>query len=210
LGAMRKDLIGARDFSKLDEIYDKVGFLRSLLKYGYFVKAVYDDEEITAILNNTEYKTEMSTTLDQMDDEKMLRLTHLECILSSDSTDPSQRHFKVKHIKKNAENTYTATFFNEIIRGVTSSHRNQTHLQITFQRDENGFSIRSVDGLKKVNTLYFTNRSTFNHVYPQISDMSKIKTIPEGASWKKSAEFYVVKINSAVDIVYKYALQKFR
>jgi hypothetical protein len=36
LGAMRKDLIGARNFSKLDEIYDKVGFLRSLLKYGYF------------------------------------------------------------------------------------------------------------------------------------------------------------------------------
>jgi hypothetical protein len=98
LGAMRKDLIGARDFSKLDEIYDKVGFLRSLLKYGYFVKAVHDDEEITAILNNTEYKTEMSTTLDQMDDEKMLRLTHLEFILSSDPTDPLQRHFKVKNI----------------------------------------------------------------------------------------------------------------
>jgi hypothetical protein len=40
--------------------------------------------------------------------------------------------------------------------------------------------------------------------------MSKMKTIPEGASWKRSAEFYVLKINSAVDIVYKYALKEFR
>jgi serine/threonine protein kinase len=222
LGAMRKDLIGARDFSNLDEIYDKVGFLRSLLKHGYFVKTVHYDEEILAILEDTEYKTEISTTLDKMDDEKMLRLTHLEFILSSDrpgSSDPLQRNFKIKNINKNAENNYTATVFNEFIRG---------DLQITFQGGENGFSISSIDGLKKVNTLYhcvyydsaalrwkngtfhFTNRTTFNHVYPQISDMSKIKTIPEGASWKKSAEFYVLKINSAVDIVYEYALEKFR
>jgi len=235
LGAMRKDLIGARDFSNLDEIYDKVGFLRSLLQHGYFVEGVHDDKEILDIFKDTEYKTEISTTLDKMDDEKMLRLTHLELefILSSDPTDPLQRNFKIKNIKKNdTENTYIVTFDTETINTLLfhTSHdarhnRNQIDLQITFQGGENGFSISSVDGPKKVNTLYhcfyydsgwkegtfhFTNRTTFNHVYPQISDMSKIKTIPEGASWKKSAEFYVLKINSAVDIVYEYALEKFR
>jgi len=220
LGAMRKDVIGGGDFSILDEIYDKVGFLRSLLKYGYFVKRVHDDEEILAILEDTEYKTEMSTTLDKMDDEEMLRLTHLEFTLSSDPTDPLQRNFKIKNIKKNdAENTYTATLCNEHIRGVTSSHRNQIYLQITFQRDENGFSIRSVDGLKKDNTSYhcvyydsaalrwkndtvnFTNRATFNRVYPQIS---KFNT--QAFKLHNRGGLAVSKINLAVDIVYNYAL----
>jgi hypothetical protein len=235
LGAMRKDLIGARDFSKLDEIYDKVGFLRSLLQHGYFAKGVHDDEEIKAILKDTEYTTELCTTLANMDDvstavSSMLRLTYLEFQLSKEiNYEKFQTKFKVKNINKNAENNYTATVFNEFIRG---------DLQITFQGDENGFSISSVDGLwvrkaKNSRTLYhcvyhdsaelrwkggatftFTDKVWFNHVYPQSSDMSKIKygTFGHFVEFRgqKSAEFYVFKINSAVDIVYKYALKEFR
>jgi hypothetical protein len=234
LGAMRKDLIGEGSFSKLDEIYDKVGFLRSLLQHGYFVKGVHDDKEILAILEDTKYTTELCTSLAYMDDEKMLRLSHLELQLSKDDDEllghvgkilKFQKKFQIKIIgaphTKTAENNYTATLDNEFTFG--------EDLQITFQRDENGFSVRSVDGsnvekVKNSRTLYycvaraassllaphwkggvtftFTNKVWFNHVYPQISDMSKIKT--------SSAEFYVLKINSAVDIVYKYALKEFR
>jgi hypothetical protein len=123
LGAMRKDVIGARDFSKLDEIYDKVGFLRSLLQHGYFVKGVHDDEEIKAILKDTEYTTELCTTLANMDDvstavSSMLRLTYLEFQLSKEINDEKfQTKFKVKNINKNAENNYTATVFNGFILG---------------------------------------------------------------------------------------------